>query len=154
MGPIIILILVGLILLLVETLLVPGFAITGILGLASMGAACYLAFVNIGSTAGIIVTAVCILLATALVILVLRSATWKKVSLETNLDQAVDVKPAQKGIAAGSKGVTVTRLAPMGTVRFADGTKAEVSSTEGFIDPGTEVEVVSVEDEKIFIKKL
>ena len=33
MGPIVILILVGLILLLVETLLIPGFAVTGILGI-------------------------------------------------------------------------------------------------------------------------
>ena len=154
MGPIVILILVGLILLLVETLLIPGFAVTGILGLVSLGAACYLAFATLGNTAGIIVTAICILLATLLVVLVLRSSTWKKVSLQTNIDEAVDVKPAQKGITVGSKGVTVTRLAPMGTVRFEDGTKAEVSSSEGFIDPGCEVEVTSVEEEKIFIKKL
>ena len=154
MGPIVILIIVGLILLLVETLLIPGFAVTGILGLLSLAAACFLAFTTVGTTAGIIVTAICIVLAAALVILVLRSSTWEKVSLNTNIDEAVDVKPAQKGIAPGSKGVTVTRLAPMGTVRFEDGTRAEVSSTEGFVDPGCEVEVTSVEEEKIFIKKL
>ena len=67
MGPIIILIVVGLLLLLVETLLIPGFAVTGILGICSLGAACWLAFTRLGNTAGIIVTIVCILLAAALI---------------------------------------------------------------------------------------
>ena len=95
MGPIIILIVVGLILLLVETLLIPGFAVTGILGLCSMAAACWLAFTNIGNTAGIIVTVVCILLATALLVWVMRSSTWKKATLNTKIDSKVDVNADQ-----------------------------------------------------------
>ena len=154
MGPIIILIIVGLLLLLVETLLIPGFAVTGILGLVSMGAACYLAFTNIGTTAGIIVTIICILLAAGLLVWVLRSSTWKKATLNTNIDAKVDVNADNKGIEVGKRGTTVTRLAPMGMVRFEDGSKAEVSSADGFIDPGCEVEVSAIEGEKIFIKKV
>lgn len=146
-------IIVGLILLLVETLLIPGFAVTGILGIASMAAACYLAFTRIGTVAGIICVVVCILLATALLVWVLRSSTWKKATLNTNIDAKVDVNAGRKGIAVGSKGTAVTRLAPMGMVRFEDGTKAEVCSAEGFLDQGTDVVVTSMEDEKIFIKK-
>lgn len=154
MGPIIILIAVGLLLLLVETLLIPGFAVTGILGIASLGAACYLAFTRLGTTAGIIVTVVCILLAAALLVWVLRSSTWKKATLNTNIDAKVDVNADKKGIEIGSKGIAETRLAPMGMVRFEDGTKAEVSSADGFIDPGCQVVVSSMEGEKIFIKKI
>ena len=154
MGPIIILIIVGLLLLLVETLLLPGFAVTGILGIVSMGAACWLAFTRLGNTAGIIVTVVCLLLAAALLMWVMRSSTWKKATLDTKIDSKVDVNADKTGIAVGSKGTTVTRLAPMGMVRFEDGTKAEVSSADGFIDPGKEVVVDSIDGEKIFIKKL
>ena len=154
MGPIVILILVGLILLLVETLLIPGFAVTGILGIASMGAACYLAFTRMGNTAGIIVTAICIVLGIGLVLLALRSATWKKVTLETSLDEAVDVKPEQKGIATGATGVAVSRLAPIGMIRLDDGTKVEAASSDGLINAGTRVEVDSVVSEKIFVKKI
>ncbi len=154
MGPVIILIIVGLILLLVETLLIPGFAVTGILGLASLAAACWLAFTRIGTTVGILTVVVCILLATVLLVLVLRSSTWKKATLNTKIDSKVDVNSSQKGITVGKKAVTVTRLAPMGMVRFEDGTKAEVNSTEGFVDPGKDVEVCAVEEEKIFVKKL
>ena len=154
MGPIIILIVVGLILLLVETLLIPGFAVTGILGLGSMAAACWLAFTTIGNTAGIIVTVVCILLAAALLVWVMRSSTWKKATLNTKIDSKVDVNAERKPIAVGSKGTALTRLAPMGMVRFEDGTKAEVASADGFLDQGCEVIVTAVENEKIFIKKL
>ena len=154
MGPIIILIAVGLLLLLVETLLIPGFAVTGILGIASLGAACYLAFTRLGTTAGIIVTVICILLAAALLVWVLRSSTWKKATLNTNIDAKVDVNADQKTVAVGTKGTSVTRLAPMGMVRFEDGSKAEVNSLDGFIDPGAEVVVDSINGEKIFIKKL
>ena len=154
MGPIIILILVGLILLLVETLLIPGFAVTGILGLCSLAAACYLAFTTLGNTAGIIITIGCIVLAAALIVWVMRSSTWKKATLNTKIDSKVDVNAGQTTVAVGSKGVALTRLAPMGMVRFEDGTKAEVSSSDGFLDQGSEVIVTSVENEKIFIKKL
>ncbi len=154
MGPVIILILVGLVLLLVETLLIPGFAVTGILGLASMAAACWLAFTNIGTTAGVICVVVCILLTAALLVWLLRSSTWKKATLNTNIDSKVDVNADKKGIEVGKKGVTVTRLAPMGMVRFEDGTKAEVNSADGFVDPGRDVIVDSIDGEKIFIKKL
>ncbi|MBO4557643.1 MAG: nodulation efficiency protein D (NfeD) [Bacteroidales bacterium] len=154
MGPIIILIIVGLILLLVETLLIPGFAVTGILGLISMAAACWLAFTTIGSTAGIIVTVVCILLSALLLVLVLRSSTWKKVTLETSIDEAVDVKPEQKGISAGDTAVATTRLAPIGMIRFEDGRKVEAASVEGLVNPGTKVVVDSIEAEKIFVKKV
>ena len=144
---------VGLILLLVETLLLPGFAVTGILGIASMAAACWLAFTRIGTTAGILTVVVCLLLATALLVLVLRSSTWKKATLNTKIDSKVDVNAGQTEITVGKKAVAITRLAPMGMVRFEDGTKAEVNSTEGLIDPGKEVEVCAVEGEKIFVKQ-
>jgi len=154
MGPVIILILVGLLLLLVETLLIPGFAVTGILGIACMGAACYLAFINLGTTAGIIAIVVCLLLAAVLLWLVLRSSTWNKATLNTNIDAKVDVNADKTGVAVGTKGTAITRLAPMGMVRLEDGTKIEVNSADGFIDQGTEVVVDSIVEEKIFIKKL
>ena len=154
MGPIIILIVVGLLLLLVETLLLPGFAVTGILGIASLGAACWLAFSRLGNTAGIIVTIICILLAAALLIWVMRSSTWKKATLDTKIDSKVDVNADRNNITVGMKGSAVTRLAPMGMVRFEDGTKAEVCSADGFLDQGAEVVVDSIDGEKIFIKKL
>lgn len=148
MGFIITLILVGLVLIFAEILLVPGVGVAGILGLLSMGGACFYAFTEFGETTGAIVTAVNAVLVAALTVYVLRAKTWKKMSLETNItSKAVETAV----LALGDTGRTLTRLAPMGSVRFGDNV-VEVKALEGMIDPDTTVEVVLIEDGKIYVK--
>ena len=86
MGFIITLIFVGLVLIFAEILLVPGVGIAGVLGLLSMGGSCFYAFSEFGTTTGIIVSVVNAVLIVALTIWVLRAKTWKRMSLETNID--------------------------------------------------------------------
>ncbi|MBO4656389.1 MAG: hypothetical protein J5639_01305 [Bacteroidales bacterium] len=152
MGPIILLILLGLILLFIETLLLPGFVFTGILGICSLVAACYFGFVNYGNTGGIITVIISVAVAAAFMVWILRSKTWKKATLNTEIKAAVDQRPHEKGITVGCKGVTATRLNPMGRVRFENGEEAEVHSVDGLIEARSNVEVTSVEEEKIFVK--
>ena len=154
MGPIILLILLGLILLFVETLLLPGFIFTGLLGICSFVAACYFGFVNFGNTGGIITIIICVLVAAAFMVWILRSKTWKKATLDTKIGAAVDQRPKDKGIAVGMTGRTTTRLNPMGRVRFENGEEAEVHSLDGLIEARKEVRVSEVEEEKIFVKLL
>lgn len=148
MGFIITLILVGLVLIFAEILLVPGVGVAGVLGLLSMGGSCFYAFMEYGETTGAIVTAVNAVLVAALTIYVLRAKTWKKMSLETNItSKAVETAV----LAVGDKGRAVTRLAPMGSVRFGDNV-VEVKALEGMLDPDTVVEVVLIEDGKIYVE--
>lgn len=150
MGFIIVLILVGLVLIFAEILLIPGVGIAGVLGLASMGGSCVYAFYEMGTAAGIIVTVVNALLITGLTIWVLRAKTWKKFTLNTNIDSKVfDLEGAR--IAIGDRGRTVTRLAPMGTARFGEETY-EVKALEGMIDPSVNIEIVLIEDNKIYVR--
>ena len=154
MGPIILLILLGLILLLVETLLLPGFAFTGILGLLSLAAACYFGFENFGYTGGIVTIIFSVALAAAFIVWILRSKTWKKATLNTEIDATVDKRPEAKGISKGLRGVTTPRLNPMGRVLFDNGQEAEVHSAEGLVEARTNVEVTQTEGEKIFVRPL
>lgn len=149
MGFIIVLILVGLVLIFAEILLIPGIGIAGILGLLSMGGSCFYAFNQMGSTTGAIVTAVNALLIVALTVWVLRAKTWKRFTLNTNIDsKAIE---NDERIRIGDKGKTMTRLAPMGSVRVEDYV-FEAKALEGMIDPGTDVEIVLIEDNKIYVK--
>lgn len=148
MGLIISLIIIGLLLLFAEILLIPGVGIAGILGLVSLGGSCFYAFNQMGGTVGAIVTAVNVALVVGLSIYVLRAKTWKRLSLDTNIDSKA---VADTGLAVGDRGVTVSRLAPMGSVRF-DTELVEVKALEGFVDPEVEVEVVLMEDGKIYVK--
>ena len=148
MGFIITLILVGLVLIFAEILLIPGVGIAGVLGLLSMGGSCFYAFMEIGKTAGIVVTVINAALIVALTVWVLRAKTWKRMSLETNIDSK-----AVEGVSLslGDKGKTVTRLAPMGSARFGNYI-IEVKALEGMLDPETPVEVVLIEDNRIYVK--
>lgn len=148
MGLIISLIIIGLLLLFAEILLIPGVGIAGILGLVSLGGSCFYAFNQLGSTVGAIVTAVNVALVVGLSIYVLRAKTWKRLSLDTNINSKA---VADTGLAVGDRGVTVSRLAPMGSVRF-DTELVEVKALEGFVDPEVEVEIVLMEDGKIYVK--
>lgn len=141
-------IILGLLLLFAEILIIPGVGIAGILGLLSMGGSCVYAFMEIGQTTGIIVTAVNAVLIVMLTIWVLRAKTWQRLALNTNID-AKAVVP-EVSVVPGMKGVSVTRLAPMGMARFGD-LRLEVTAREGVIDPGVEVEVVEVDGIKVYV---
>ncbi len=150
MGFIITLILVGLVLLFAEIMLIPGVGVAGILGLLSLGGSCFYAFSEMGNTAGAIVTTVNVVLVVVMTVYVLRAKTWKRMSLETNIDsKAVE----NVTVAVGDRGKTVTRLAPMGSARF-ENYIVEVKALEGMLDPETPVEVVLIEENRIYVKPL
>lgn len=150
MGFAIVLILVGLVLIFAEILLIPGVGVAGILGLLSMGGSCFYAFHEMGTTTGIIITVINALLIVGLTVWVLRAKTWKRFTLDTNIDsKAFSLEGAK--IAIGDRGRTITRLAPMGTARFGEDIY-EVKALEGMVDPGTDVEIVLIEDNKIYVE--
>ena len=150
MGLIISLIIIGLTLILAEILLIPGVGIAGVLGVLSMGGSCFYAFHEFGNLTGGIVTGINAVLLVILMIYVLRAKTWKRMALETNIDSKA-VADESTIVAVGDKGRTLTRLAPMGSVRFGDNV-AEVKALEGMIDPGEVVEVVMIEDNRIYVR--
>ena len=151
MGFIITLILVGLVLIFAEILLIPGVGVAGILGLLAMAGSCFYAFAQIGTTAGIIVTVVNAVLIVALTVWVLRAKTWKRFTLNTNIDSKVDELPQNKGIEVGMKGKAVTRLAPAGQVEF-ENVVVEAFCRDTIINGGSIVEVVEIADNRIFVK--
>ena len=152
MGFIITLILVGLVLMFAEILIIPGVGVAGILGLLSMGGSCFYAFYEFGNTVGTIVTAVNVVLVVALAVWILSAKTWKRMSLETKIDSKA-VSDKASVVAVGDRGKTLTRLAPMGSARFGDYV-IEVKAVEGMLDPEVPVEVVLIEENKIYVKPL
>ena len=149
MGLIITFILLGLVLMFAEIMLIPGLGLAGILGVLSMGASCFWAFKEYDQTAGFIVLGINVVLLVLLLILSLRGKTWKKASLETNITAKANVPEVE--VQVGDKGVAATRLAPMGNVRFG-AHLLEVTAQEGIIPSGTQVEVVIIDNQKVFVK--
>lgn len=83
----------------------------------------------------------------------LRSKTWKKLSLKTNIDSKVGSAPQEKGIVVGNRGIAVTRLAPAGKVQIGDSV-LEAFTRDSLVEPGREVEVAEIDGNKIFVKEI
>lgn len=152
MGFIIALLILGLILILTEIFLVPGIGVAGILGIVSMSGSSYLAFTDYGTTAGVVVTVVNVVLLAILIVIAFRAKTWNRFALDTNIEAKAVVEETQL-VSVGMKGKAMTRLAPSGSVRF-EHDKVEARAFEGMIDAGKEVEVVLIEDNKIYVKQI
>ena len=150
MGVIISLVIIGIVLMFAEIMIIPGFGVAGILGILSMGGSCYYAFYEYGQAEGFIVLAINLVLIILLLIWALRAKTWTKLALKTNISSKVNVP--EVAVAVGDKGTAATRLAPMGNARFGDHS-IEVAAMEGMIGAGAQIEVVMIEDQKIYVKE-
>ena len=153
MGLIITLIVLGLLLLIAEMTVIPGFGIAGILGLGSFIGAIVLAFIQFGNSIGFIVLFSSLIVCGILVFFVLRSKTWRKITLKKSIDEKATKSPSEQGITVGMEGVSLTRLSPTGNGRFGDITE-EVRSAQELIPPKTPIKVAYIEGLSIFVVPL
>lgn len=146
---IITIILIGIIGLVLEFLVIPG-GIVGIVSGLIIAGGIGLSYYHFGVTAGnitLIATVVAILVG---IVLLLRSRTWKKLMLNTQIDSKVNEIDSAK-IAVGQEGVSVSRLAPGGKALF-NGEIVEVCSARDFIDENCPIVIVKIEGNKITVK--
>ena len=149
---IIILILVGLALLVLEILVVPGTGVAGIIGFAVMATGIWMAYTRQGAQAGHITLVVTLAINLIGLVLALRSKTWKRAMLSTVIKSKVNTIEGA-GLKVGIKGTTTGRCAPMGKAIF-NNKFYEVSAMEDFIDPETAIEIIKITGSKIFIKQI
>lgn len=147
---IILLILLGLVLLLIEFAVIPGVTIAGIGGFLLLGASVYIAFSELGNTAGFITLLVVLIVAPAMIYYFFKSRTGKKMILEKNIDGKVEFVNSQK-IAVGDTGKSIGRLAPTGKARV-NGEVVEAQSTGAFIDHNTEIRVLKIISNRIIVE--
>lgn len=154
LGLIIFLIILGLLLFIVEFMLIPGVTIAGIGGAICLVTAIVFSFASFGTTAGLLVLGITVLVMIVLTVLMLKSGTWKKFMLKTSIDSKVDTVGAGEGkVKAGDRGITVTRLATGGKV-LVNGEYFEAKSIDILIDPKQEIEVIRIEDNKLIVKPI
>ncbi|MEG2369836.1 MAG: NfeD family protein [Alistipes sp.] len=148
---IILLILFGLLFLVAEIVLLPGVSIGAILSLVCYGSAVYIAFVDYGMTASLIVVAVVLVLSILATILSLRAKTWQRFSLTQKINSSSMTIPEQENVKIGDMGITVSRLSPMGKVEIG-GKIYEAKSGGDYVDPKTNIEVVGFENFNVIVK--
>jgi len=149
---VVLLILIGIALLVLEVLVIPGAGFAGVVGFAMMVAGVWMAYTRIGIAEGNIVMISTLVLNVAGVIYFVRSKTWKKAMLKTKISGKVN-EINNDNINVGDRGVTISRIAPMGKA-LIKGDFVEVGSMSEFIDQDTEIEIIRIQGNKIYIKQI
>ena len=150
LSAIIALIILGIILILLEFFVVPGITVAGIGGLIMLVAGIFLAYSKYGTPGGHYVLAGTVLMVFLVMIVAFKSKTWKKIALDAEITSTVK-EDLSKKISIGDIGLSVSRLAPRGTVSF-NNLFVEAESLSGLIDEKQEVEVVKIKNNKIIVK--
>ena len=135
---------VAIVLILLEIFMLPGITVAGVGGfLFAAGGLFYAYSVNV-------TLAVSSLVFAASFIWLLRSKSFNRVALKTDIDSKL-VSSRDLGIVPGDEGLTLSRLAPIGKARI-NGITVEAKSMDELIDENTPVEVIRVDGYNVIVK--
>ena len=150
---IVLLVFFGLLFLVAELVLLPGVSIGAVLALVCYGSSVYLAFRDFGPVTGTVVILVILVLSVIATVVSLRAKTWQRFSLKQEIrSSSMPVIPAEE-LQVGDRGVTLSRLSPMGKVEIG-GRTYEAKSQRAYVDQQPDVEVVGFENFSVIVKTI
>lgn len=144
--------LAGIIFLLIEIFLLPGFGIAGIGGIVLLIGSIFYAYTYIGATAGTITLLATIIMLGGSFFWLIKSKSLRKIALTTDITDTVDTSDL-KQIKKGDVGIAISRLNPIGKVMINE-VMVEGKSFDGeMIDEESEIVVISVSSFNVVVKR-
>ncbi len=151
MGYMLLLLIFGVLFLIAELVLLPGVSIGALLSMVCYGSAIYLGFQE-STTMGVVMIVLAVVSALVASVFSLRAKTWQRFALNKEIQSQSMPSPADE-VKVGARGVTVSRLSPMGKVEI-EGRMYEAKSMDAYLDPKCEIEVVGFENFSVIVKKI
>ncbi len=143
---------IGISLIVIEIIFVPGTTIVGVLGLICIIAGILYGFSTFGTPMGWGITVVTTIISTAIIIISLKSGVWKRFALSNTMDSKVNEHlPIE--INPGEEGVALSALRPIGNAEFGND-KMEVTTLGELVDTGSKVKVTHIEGRVIYVEQL
>lgn len=146
---IILVLILGITFVLLEIIVFPGISVAGILGAILLIVGIYFAYIYHGNTIGHVTLVGTLVMTIVAAILAFRYASWKKITLETSITSKIE-SLRNNTVAVGDEVITVSRLAPMGSVK-ANGRIVEAKSRNGYVDVGKIVKVVKIQNNILIV---
>ena len=147
---IITLIVLGIAFLLLEIFFLPGITIAGIAGGLCLAAAAWLSVSYYGATVGWYTVVAIVVIFSISVYLFIKTGVMDKISLRAEIKSTVEGKDTN--IKVGDRGVSLSRLAPIGNAEI-NGKITEVKSIRGFVDADTDIEVIAADKQEILVRR-
>lgn len=148
------LILVGLILIVIEVMFIPGTNVVGVIGVLGAGVGVVYAFATYGTTGGLLTLLATIAAAGALFYLMKESGAWDRFILADTLlsgsgenEEEVD----RRSRLLGREGTAVTPLRPSGFAEI-DGERIEVETEGDYIASGSRIRVVAMDRRRYLVR--
>ncbi len=146
------LLLIGLALIIVELVFIPGTTVVGLLGLIFAVVGIVISYSHFGSAVGFYILLGT--LATTLVALFysFRSGAWKKFSLKSSMKSKVN-DGIMDTVSIGDEGITLSTLRPVGKAEFKSRT-FEVKTSGNYVERGEKVRITQIELHQIVVEPL
>ncbi len=151
LAAIIILLSLGLVLLLLEVVFIPGTTVFGIFGFILIVAAVIITYNAYGARWGGIAAGGTLFLGIGMLFWALRSKPWNRYSLKSTIDSKVNNQEYFE-LAPGQKGKTVSSLRPQGKAEFG-GNLYNVRTNGDFLSSDTEVVITRIKNNIIFVEE-
>lgn len=149
---ILLLVLIGLALIVVEVVFVPGTTLVGVIGVIFLGAAIMSSYRNFGNEMGFYVLLGTSVVTAITLFLSFRSQAWSKFANNSAIKSKVN-EGLTSALTLGDEGIALSTLKPMGKVQFK-GREYEVKTLGDYVDVGTRVRIVHLQENQIIVKPL
>ncbi|MEW6661277.1 MAG: NfeD family protein [Bacillota bacterium] len=153
----VLLFLLGILLVIAEVFIIPGFGLAGVLGLGALIASVMIA----APTTQQAITSMVIALFSTIALLVFSikflptRRAWSRLVLSLKQENQSGYVAAESRLAdfIGREGLAVTPLRPSGAMELESGERLDVVAEGSFIPSGTKVQVVKVEGMRVVVRK-
>jgi len=142
-------VIIGMALIIVEILFVPGTTFVGLLGFLMIAVGVWYCFDIYGKLAGISLASGSLVVMSLAFYIGYKKGLWKKFALNTENNVKLQ-QNALENLNIGQQGIAVSALRPTGTAEF-DGKRVEVQSLGELIEVGTKVVIVEIKGNEIFV---
>jgi membrane-bound ClpP family serine protease len=149
---ILLLLILGVALLIIEIIFIPGTTLVGILGLLFMLGGIITSYSLFGPEVGHWVLAITVISGGLVTWLALKSGFWKKLALKNTISARVNEELIDT-IKVGDVGKTTSMLRPSGNALFEKGI-FEVHSPLEMLKSNVEIKVIKIENNKIIVTPL
>lgn len=149
---ILLLIIMGLALLIVELIFIPGTTIIGLLGMIFIIVGVYFGFEAYGTTTGMYILAGTLILTGVTLYLGFKSNAWEQFSLKTSMQGKFN-EGLSDSLNLGDEGVATSTLKPIGKAEINDN-EYEVTSMGGFLDSGEKIKIIKIDRNKIIVEPI
>jgi membrane-bound ClpP family serine protease len=149
---VILLIAIGLVLIVVELIFVPGTTIIGILGFVLVAIGIWIGYAALGTNTGHIILAAAVLVGVIAFFLSFRSDVWTHFALNERNEGRMN-EENQQDLEVGEIGITVSALRPQGNAIFKE-RHHEVQTNGEFVNSNAQVRIIKIIHNTVIVEEI